>query len=776
MSVENITKTYTHLKERLFYWYHRSVIGFFEDIMVYDAGDVFSRRHLFDRKVSYGGDIPFIGKSKPFVRRHYRDWMTLETPKAFKSKNYKYETIEVYCGGYLPFFQTLDIAEFTRGMIEFDFAFYHLDENSEDRYLPPMDYLNPLNPWDPFAHVYYYRYYLIFISNKLLIPAPQCGLVSLWIKSFWVPEKLRQRMFRHALVWQELAFFYLEILRLPAFEIKAEGRLRAFWDNMRDPYKDGHKDEDAYAQGVTSLYLALGMFMIPLIDTFSSSYIELAWIKCHLLMLLMCTGVFLDQSFAAFAWYTLFKDRMSLTRLRLGHFLYYDIFLGCIFTAGFLKMAHWFFWAPLKPYVTLWRAYARWYIKGSANIAHKRYSWRMYCREKWGVYHNHMLRLQLWNQQWFDHYVYQYFGWEPCLYSFYVRRRLDLYYYQAHWVLGRPRINNVDVARPLRRGPYWMSDSRAKNVFTKADNNALGRYYLNKLGRREPYTYFELKYHMRPENIDKTYASWPVPAKYRMDAVYDYQFGFQDPATPIMEGIIDLHHDLFFFFVVIGGLVFWLIFRIVSTFSWEGFAVPENFYRNITHNTTAEVIWTILPALVLVIIATPSFSLLYAMEDIIKPSITVKVIGNQWYWSYEYFARAFFDESEKVEDETTADLLEQTRLKPIEKVFDSYMVETNDLKLGELRLLEVDNRIIVPTFTHVRFLITSSDVLHSFAVPSLGIKLDACPGRLNQTTAFITRQGLFYGQCSEICGINHAFMPIVVEAVDKGTMLGWLLK
>ena len=267
------------------------------------------------------------------------------------------------------------------------------------------------------------------------------------------------------------------------------------------------------------------------------------------------------------------------------------------------------------------------------------------------------------------------------------------------------------------------------------------------------------------------FATLPFPFRptYLYDAPRAFQIGFQDPATPIMEGIIDLHHDLFFFFIVIGCLVFWLIFRIIYIFQWEGYVVPENFFRTIKHHTMIEVIWTITPALILVLIATPSFSLLYAMEDIIKPGLTIKVIGHQWYWSYEYFVYPT-EENKEIFNFTN------TRNNTLEKIFDSYMIDTKDLQLGEFRLLEVDNRVIVPTLTHIRFLITSTDVLHSFAVPSLGIKLDACPGRLNQTTAFITRQGLFYGQCSEICGINHAFMPIAIEAVDAKSMVVWLNK
>lgn len=142
------------------------------------------------------------------------------------------------------------------------------------------------------------------------------------------------------------------------------------------------------------------------------------------------------------------------------------------------------------------------------------------------------------------------------------------------------------------------------------------------------------------------------------------------------------------------------------------------------------------------------------MDEVIDPIITLKVIGSQWYWSYEYSDNLEFSDE------------------PL--IFDSYMVQENDLEIGQFRLLEVDNRVVVPTNSHIRVLITASDVLHSWAIPSLGVKLDACPGRLNQTSMFIKREGVFYGQCSEICGVNHGFMPIVIEAVSLEDYLTWL--
>lgn len=236
------------------------------------------------------------------------------------------------------------------------------------------------------------------------------------------------------------------------------------------------------------------------------------------------------------------------------------------------------------------------------------------------------------------------------------------------------------------------------------------------------------------------------------DSAVSSQIGFQDPATPIMEGIIDLHHDLFFFMVVISIFVVWVLSRIVYFFSIRNdeIHVPIRF----THHTTLEVVWTIIPSLILILIAVPSFALLYAMDEVINPSITIKTVGHQWYWSYEYS-----DQGVLAKDQI---------------LFDSYMMLEEDLTLGYLRLLEVDNRVVLPSKVHVRILITAADVLHSWAVPSLGVKLDACPGRLNQVAVYIKRNGTFYGQCSEICGVNHAFMPITVDAVSMDDYINWI--
>jgi len=172
------------------------------------------------------------------------------------------------------------------------------------------------------------------------------------------------------------------------------------------------------------------------------------------------------------------------------------------------------------------------------------------------------------------------------------------------------------------------------------------------------------------------------------------------------------------------------------------------------HGTLIELIWTITPALVLVCIAFPSFQLLYLMDEVISPSMTIKASGRQWYWSYEY--------SDFVNQD--GDAIE----------YDSYMVPDSDLEIGIYRNLDVDNWLVVPIDTHIRFIITGIDVIHNFAVPGLAIKVDAVPGRLNQASAIIEREGTYYGQCSELCGIYHGFMPICIEALDINHFLLWI--
>ena len=187
-----------------------------------------------------------------------------------------------------------------------------------------------------------------------------------------------------------------------------------------------------------------------------------------------------------------------------------------------------------------------------------------------------------------------------------------------------------------------------------------------------------------------------------------------------MEGIINLHHDLMFFIVFICFFVAVIVLRTIFHYSFK-----ESSFKNpcsVVHGTTIEIVWTVIPSIILIIVALPSFALLYSIDEVVNPSLTIKCVGHQWYWSYEY---------------------SDFELQSGSIAFDSYIIAEDDLNMGELRLLEVDNRVVLPFKTHIRLLITATDVLHSWAVPSLGIKVDACPGRLNQTSLFLLRDGVF---------------------------------
>jgi len=235
------------------------------------------------------------------------------------------------------------------------------------------------------------------------------------------------------------------------------------------------------------------------------------------------------------------------------------------------------------------------------------------------------------------------------------------------------------------------------------------------------------------------------------DVAERWQLGLQDPATPSMEGLIHFHNYIMIFLITIGVFTVWMLYQVISNFNARIHPVAVKF----THSTVLEIVWTIIPALILMVIAVPSFGLLYSLDELIDPTLTLKIVGHQWYWSYEYSDYVSLEGGESLN-------------------FDSYLVSTDDLSIGAFRLLEVDNRVLLPINTHIRLLITAADVLHCWAVPSFGIKLDACPGRLSQASLFIKREGYFYGQCSEICGVNHGFMPIVVRGVSINTFIKWI--
>nr|YP_009489416.1 cytochrome c oxidase subunit II [Anomaloglossus dewynteri]AWG47116.1 cytochrome c oxidase subunit II [Anomaloglossus dewynteri] len=217
------------------------------------------------------------------------------------------------------------------------------------------------------------------------------------------------------------------------------------------------------------------------------------------------------------------------------------------------------------------------------------------------------------------------------------------------------------------------------------------------------------------------------------------QLGFQDAASPIMEELLHFHDHALMAVFLISALVLYIISTLMTT---------KLSNTNTIDAQEIEMVWTIMPAIILIVIALPSLRILYLMDEINNPDITIKTIGHQWYWSYEY-----------------SDFAELN--------FDSYMISSKDLMPGQFRLLEVDNRMTTPIGMATRMLISAEDVLHSWAVPTLGVKTDAIPGRLNQASFLISRPGVYYGQCSEICGANHSFMPIVIESLPIKEFLNW---
>ena len=226
----------------------------------------------------------------------------------------------------------------------------------------------------------------------------------------------------------------------------------------------------------------------------------------------------------------------------------------------------------------------------------------------------------------------------------------------------------------------------------------------------------------------------------------DWQLGFQEAASSSMRDIVNFH-DTLLLPIIIAISVFVLFLMVYACIRFRASANPVPSKR--THNVAVEVLWTLIPCLILIVMAVPSFKILYTQDAIPKADITIKSIGYQWYWGYEY------------PDENI--------------IFDSYMIEEKDLKKNQLRLLTVDNEVVVPVDKVVKVLITANDVLHAWALPSFGVKKDAVPGRINETWFKAEKLGTYYGQCSELCGIKHAFMPITVRVVSEEEYNEWLM-
>lgn len=221
--------------------------------------------------------------------------------------------------------------------------------------------------------------------------------------------------------------------------------------------------------------------------------------------------------------------------------------------------------------------------------------------------------------------------------------------------------------------------------------------------------------------------------------------GFQEAATPVMTAITGFHDILLYVIIAIAAFVLALMIYVSVRFNAKRNPVPSR----TTHNTLIEVLWTAIPVIILLAITIPSLRLLYFSDRVQDADMTIKVVGHQWYWSYEYPDDGGF-------------------------AFDSLIVAEEDLEEGQPRLLAVDEQVVVPVDTNIRILLTADDVLHSWAVPALGVKTDTVPGRINESWMRVEREGVYYGQCSELCGVNHGFMPIAVRAVSKEAYAAWV--
>jgi cytochrome c oxidase subunit 2 len=226
-----------------------------------------------------------------------------------------------------------------------------------------------------------------------------------------------------------------------------------------------------------------------------------------------------------------------------------------------------------------------------------------------------------------------------------------------------------------------------------------------------------------------------------------WQLGFQEAVTPVMHQVVAFNDLLMMIITAIFIVVVALLFYTMYRFSAKRNPEPSK----TTHNTIIEVIWTVIPIMILIVIAIPSFKLLYFQDRTVDAEMTIKAVGHQWYWTYEY----------PDHDDLT---------------FDALMIADEDIGDGQTRLLETDNRVVVPVGTNIRLLTTADDVIHAWAIPAFGIKIDATPGRVNESWFHVEKEGIYYGQCSELCGVYHGFMPIAVEVLSKEAFAAWLIE
>ncbi len=237
--------------------------------------------------------------------------------------------------------------------------------------------------------------------------------------------------------------------------------------------------------------------------------------------------------------------------------------------------------------------------------------------------------------------------------------------------------------------------------------------------------------------LSPAYANQPEP----------WQWKFQEAATDVMTDMTHFNDILVVVMLVVTVVVFLLLFYVIIKFNSKANPVPST----TTHHTVLEIIWTVVPVIILLVLAVPSFRLVFKQLEVPESELTIKATGNQWYWSYEYPDQGNIS-------------------------FDSIMLEDDELKEGQPRLLATDNAVVLPVDTNIRLIVTASDVLHSWAIPSFGVKMDAVPGRLNETWFKVNKLGTYYGQCSELCGVRHGFMPIMVRVVEKKKFKKWVTR
>jgi len=236
-----------------------------------------------------------------------------------------------------------------------------------------------------------------------------------------------------------------------------------------------------------------------------------------------------------------------------------------------------------------------------------------------------------------------------------------------------------------------------------------------------------------------------APAQAAQGMAEPWQMGFQAPATPVMEIIVSFHDWLTWLIFAIALFVTLLMAYVMFRFRASANPTPSK----TTHNSLVEVLWTVIPIIILVVVAVPSFKLLYFQDRAANAEMTIKAIGHQWYWAYEYPDHGDF-------------------------TFDAIMLEEDELEEGQPRLLATDETVVVPVDTEIRLLVTAEDVIHAWAIPAFGVKMDGVPGRINETWFKVTEPGMYYGQCSELCGSRHGFMPIQVKAVSKEEFAAWV--